>query len=167
MSAPRGAITINGSGGRMPIRSPLCLDGSASVARHHVLGDALQAEHRICNERHGPKSAVAFAQIVRGEHRSRALYDSDAIGTSYSRVRAVQVGRLRLHIAHVGFTGEPVLTGKERRVRVSKGAGRGDHREADKARADNFSLGGFEGGCRNRRFYHEVVSHGHPAGSIR
>ena len=167
MSAPQRVVTNNRLGERPPIPSHLCLARNASVAGDHVLCNALQAEDRICNERHAPESAVMFAQVVRGKHRSRALRNGDAIGTGYSRMRTVQVGRLHFHVAHVGFSGKPVLTGEERRVRVSKSAGGRDYREADKARADNFLLRRFGSGCGNRSLHHEVASRCRPAGRIR
>jgi len=167
MSAPQDVMANGRSGERLPIISLVGFEKGVLVAGDHVLSNALQAEGRICKERHAPESAVMFAQIVCGKHRSRALRNGDAIGAGHSRVRAVQVGRLHFHIAHVGLAGEPVLAGKERRVRISKSAGRRDYREADKARADNFLLGGFGSGCGNRSFHHEVVSPCRRAGCIR
>jgi len=166
MSAPQDLMANGGSGERLPIISLVGFAKSVLVAGDHVLSNALQADEGIGNERRAPESAVVFAQIVRGKHRTRALRNGNAIGAGYRRVRAVQVGRLHFHIAHVGLAGQPVLAGKERRVRISKSAGRRDYREADKARADNFLLGGFGSGRGNRSFHHEVVSPCRRAGRV-
>jgi len=166
MSAPQEVMANGGSGERPPIISLVGFAKGVSVAGDHVLSNALQAEDGIGDERHAPESAVMFAQIVCGKHRSRALRNGDTIGAGYSRVRTVQVGRLHFDIAHVGLASEPVLAGKERRVRIGKSAGRRDYRQTDKARAYNLLLGGFGSGRGDRSFHHEVVSSCRCAGCI-
>jgi len=110
------------------------------VARHHVLGNALQAHDRVRDQRQTPEFVVVLAHVVRGNHGTGALHGGNGIGPTHGGMLAIQVGGLNFHVANALLAGEPVFLRKKCGVGIGKRAAGRDHSEAEELSIDYFRL---------------------------